>query len=335
MMSERSFKNSGIRFARVRGIDFWIHWSLLLWFGYVLYQAWIDEGTWWEAFLSTGVWYLVVFATILFHEIGHCVFAARQGGGADAIVLWPLGGLAYCDAPHLPWNQFWVAAGGPIFQLLPTALAGGALLILGLAPGPFPSSTDSLLSTALSTYVWWNLAILTFNLIPVYPLDGGRMFQAILWGKLKSHGRATLVTIWASRITIFSLLLVGFFVKDRSVGWLSWPGVFILFWALFETEKLRVRLQAGEEGEDYVFGYDFSRGYTSLERTATRDQRKAPPSLIGKLRTRSRENRETREAEINRRIDALLEKISKEGLPSLTRRERKFLSWASKRMRRG
>jgi len=210
-------------------------------------------------------------------------------------------------------------------------LAGLLNWILGIKAGAFPGFQESYLAVALGAFFWWNAVILAFNLVPLYPLDGGRMFHALLWGKLKSHGRATLITIWVSRGVIILALIVGLFVRDQVY---SWPVVLILIWALYETERLRHRLQGGEEGEDYAFGYDFSRGYTSLERTATRDRPQARPSLFQRLRTRARESREVREAEVRRQVDTLLEKIAREGLASLSRGERKFLERASRRFPR-
>jgi Zn-dependent protease len=333
-MDERSFKNSGLRLGRIYGVELWIHWALLLWFGYVFYLEWIDatEATRWDSILRTVVWGLATWGTIIIHELGHCYAAHRQGGGADAIVLWPLGGLAYCDAPHLPRNQFWVAIGGPLAQVIPTALAGAAILALHLDVGMFPRANESYLAVALGSFFWWNVVCLVFNLIPLYPLDGGRVFQALLWGKLRNFGRASLITIWASRVTALTGIFLGLFVLDQRFSWLT---VGILIWALYGAERLRMRLLSGEE-EDYVFGYDFSRGYTSLERTATRERPKSKQraSIIERFKTRSRARAELRETEIRRQVDVLLDKISKEGMASLSHAERKFLEQASKKFHR-
>ncbi len=331
-MSERSFKNSGIRFGHIYGIELWIHWTLLIWFAYILYGAWIDlhkYQTGLETMLHTLFWWLAVFGTILIHELGHCYAAFRNGGGADAIVLWPLGGLAYCDAPQLPWNQFWVAAGGPLMQLLPITITGAIILTFNLSAGVFPSYGQSYVSTILGALFWWNLIILAFNLLPIYPLDGGRIFQSLLWWKLKSHGRASLITVWTSRITIIVCGLFSFiFLRDH---W--WPVFLVLIWAYYGTERLKIRLVSGEESEDHVFGYDFSRGYTSLERTSSRGRPRSRPSILNKIRERSRTKRELQEEESRKRVDRLLEKIHRGGMASLSRSERKFLEQASKKFK--
>jgi len=311
------------------GIELWLHWTLLIWFAYVFYGAWVSPGRLGggETILRTIFWWFAIFGSILFHEMGHCYAASRQGGGADAIVLWPLGGLAYCDAPHLPRNQFWVAAGGPLFQLIPMAAAGALILGFNVTTGPFPHDGSSYLAMILGALFYWNLIILIFNLIPIYALDGGRMLQALLWGKSQSYGRATLITVWTSRISIFiCAFLALFFLRDYYL-----PVLIILLWQFFETERLRIRLLSGEENEDDVFGYDFSRGYTSLERTTTRERPKRRASFFSKLRARSRAKRELQEAETKKRVDILLDKISREGMQSLTRGERRFLEQASKK----
>src|SRR5262245_7422311 len=235
-MDERSFKNSGLRLGRIFGIELWIHWALLLWFGYVFYLGWIEstEQTRWSSLLRAGLWMLATWGTILIHELGHCYAAHRQGGGADAIVLWPLGGLALCDAPHLPRNQFWVAIGGPLAQLIPTALAGAAILLLKYEPGLFPHAEESYLAVALGALFWWSVVMLAFNVIPRYPFDGGRMFQAILWGKLRNYGRATLITIWTSRITGLLAVFLVLFVLDQRFSWLT---VGVLLWGLYGNEQ--------------------------------------------------------------------------------------------------
>ncbi len=335
-MREMSFSRSGLRAGRIRGIDVWIHWSLLLWFAYVFYREWVGQKDGapmggWEMMLHLAVWWVAVGFSILVHELGHCYFAFQQGGSADAVVLWPLGGLAHCDAPHLPRNQFFVAAGGPIAQLLVTIPAG---IWIALSPdlnaSAFPTAGQSLLGTALGALFWQNVLLLVLNVIPIYPLDGGRMFQALVWGKLGSFGRATIVTVWTSRTVIILTLIVGLLLPKERTGSFSFLAFMVLIWAVIETERLNQRLRSGEDG-DFVFGYDFSRGYTSLERTATRSRSQARLSFMQRLKLRAQENRQVRESETRRRVDAILEKISREGMTSLSRRERKFLDRASRR----
>ncbi len=337
-MEPRNFKTSGIWAGRLRGIDLWIHWSLLLLFAYEIYQHWILIKRW-EALGNWGLWTAAIFATIFLHELGHCYAAFRMGGGADAIVLWPLGGLAYCDAPRLPRAQFWVATGGPLVNVGLAAFLAGAFLALdlsGLAPGMRIPFFDINYSSPywlifLQGFFIWNNTLLLFNLLPIYPLDGGRIFQALLWARLHSYGRASLATVWASRAAILLLVLFAFFIAGESTRWFA---LVIALWAFMHTEMLRHRLQ--EEEEDYVFGYDFSRGYTSLERTMVKEKRRPRRqkiSIFERFKRHLAKKRALRLAALKDRVDRLLEKISREGMQSLTPGEHRFLEGASRKLR--
>ncbi|MBI4586698.1 MAG: site-2 protease family protein [Planctomycetes bacterium] len=337
-MEQRNFRTSGLWIARLRGIDLWIHWSLLLLFAYEIYKHWIHMAGW-ESLGYWGLWTAAIFATIFLHELGHCYAAFRVGGGADAIVLWPLGGLAYCDAPRAPRAQFWVAAGGPLVNVGLAAFLAAAFLAMdssGLAPGigiPFFSINFSApyWLIFLQGFFSWNITILLFNLLPIYPLDGGRIFQAVLWARLRSYGRASLVTVWASRVALLLLVLFAFFFAGESTRWLT---LAIAVWAFMHTEMLRHRLQ--EEEEDHVFGYDFSRGYTSLERTMVKEKRRSRRqklSFFERYKRHLAKKRALKLAALKDRVDRLLEKISREGMQSLTPGEHRFLEGASRKLK--
>ncbi|MBI3723552.1 M50 family metallopeptidase, partial [bacterium] len=118
----------------------------------------------------------VVWLSVLLHEFGHCFGARRVGGDAREILMWPLGGLAMCEAPQTPWAQFVTTACGPLVTLILTLIGfflRGPLESYGYQPW--------LLATVLFGA---NLAMLIFNVVPAYPLDGGRMFQELLWLRL-------------------------------------------------------------------------------------------------------------------------------------------------------
>ncbi len=338
-MSELSFRTAGVRIGRIKGIDIWVHWTLLLLLVYQLYQLWIDQSH--AGLLALELWGLAtlgLFLTILLHELGHCYAAYRMGGGADHVLLWPLGGLAYCDAPNTARSQFWVAAGGPLVNvaiavlmvLIDTGIyfTTGSFLYLHIdfaALEEFP-----IVRYSLQGLFWLNIVLLIFNLLPIYPLDGGRIFQAIMWRRLESYGRATLITIWASRIGLLALLILSFFppLKD----YLGYFVFAIIIWAYLQTERLRQSLH--EREEDSVFGYDFSRGYTSLERTMPATKQKArKPGFFERLRQKREERERRRIIELRQRVDAILQKISTSGMASLTPRERRLLEQASKKLK--
>ena len=240
-MTQRvSFSSSGgIHIGRLRGVDIQVHWLLIVLALWQLHNyIGLADGDTRRGVIFWLMEFVALFVTILLHVFGHVFAARRVGGWAQEIILWPLGGLAYCEAPHRPGPQFAVAAGGPAVNLL----------IFGVTLGVFELLPENLVGEALGTLrftlVHWNLVLLVFNVLPVYPLDGGRMFQALVWGilarrrTLGAYGRSVAATVWAARITAGAgVLLV---VTDRFA--LPVDPVFtviILLWCWYTTEQLR------------------------------------------------------------------------------------------------
>jgi len=195
-----SFWSWGLPAGTIAGVRLKIHWTLLLFWGYELDRVLKYELPFW-------VWPLAVtlsFLCILGHELGHCAAARAVGGSAHEIVMWPLGGLAFCHTPNHWRPKFAVAAGGPLVTLI--LLAGFFLLSLAV-PAFSPFSEYRALNLSYRILVDWQLILLIFNLIPIYPLDGGRLFYAGAWALQQRFGkgydsyyRATVATLWVSRI---------------------------------------------------------------------------------------------------------------------------------------
>jgi len=330
-MNVQDFYSWGLPVGSLARIRIKVHWILLGFWLYELNDLLKVEGIgrpmllWYWA-LSIGL----VFVGILLHELGHCFAARSVGGSAENILLWPLGGLAFCQAPNLPRSQFIVAAGGPAVTLVIFLLSSVTFLILrSYLP---PESQGLFFDHVYYLLVRYQMALLIFNLIPLYPLDGGRMFHALTWGYFgrQSHagayGRASLITVYVSRACVIlgSLYAIYDFTKTGRL-WM----LFLFLWAWSGTEGLRRRVREGEE-EDYAFGYDFSRGYTSLEGSGPRvsgDSRTRAGGLTGWLQRAKQRRAEKRQPspEEKKRVDELLEKISREGMMALNKEERQFL----------
>ena len=332
-MAFRDFKTRGIRVGRLFGIDIWIHWLLLLWILYDFFSIWVRPELGAEHFGYQALSTAATFLIILLHEYGHCYAAYRVGGSASAVVLWPLGGLAHCDAPMTPRAQFWVALGGPLVNVAIAVV----LLIVFLTPivpdntaifGSGGANPGYLLSFLLGMFQW-NLVLLVFNLLPIHPLDGGRILQTILWGRSQSYGNATLKIIWITRISLVILVFLTIFGLADLLRFNRWFVFIIVIWAYIQTEQLRMSLlQAAEDGGS--FGYDFSRGYSSLDNTAdARPARPRKPTWRERRQMKREAKEKERKAEIRKRVDGLLDKISREGMNSLTEAERRFLQEAS------
>ncbi len=305
--------------------------------------AWIDVAT-----LS-----LILLGSVLAHEFGHCFAARRMQGDAHEVLIWPLGGLANVDVPHTAKANFIVAAAGPAVDLVLCVLPA-LLLAFTVDPAYQPPwsptwypfrwepkggvwlttwSGNRELVTAvwpvfLARLFWLNWVLFWLNIILVgFPMDAGRMLQAALWPQL-GYRQATLVAVFAGFITMFVVMVFAICTNELLPLCL---GLFIYVacrnqWIILET--------GGEEG---LFGYDFSQGYTSLER----DQPPAPVVrrvswwqrwLQKRAARKMQREQETREAD-ERRLDQLLEKVQRQGLTALTEEERRFMKRVSDRYR--
>ncbi len=171
----------GLRLFRVAGVDVHVHFT---WFIAALFV--LHDG---PSGYSSLAWpvaaYLTGFAIILLHEFGH-VFACRWvGGTADRVILWPLGGLAVVSPPPRPGAQAVMTLAGPLVNLILAPVLIALAFALAPATDDAPRTDEEMFVTSLA---WFNLIVLVFNLLPLFPLDGGRLLHALLWRWL---GRST------------------------------------------------------------------------------------------------------------------------------------------------
>ena len=180
---------------------------------------------------------LLFFAGLLLHELGHALVAKRQGMEIEGITLWLLGGVARIlgEFPS-PGAEFRVAVAGPAVSLVIGATFAAVAWL-----APLPDAVDGVV-------VWMgisNLFLLAFNLIPAYPLDGGRILHAVLWRFQRDRGAATRISAGIGRG--FGIVLVGVGIagvlaaQDPRWGWLSVMGVFLLMAATGESRTEQVR----------------------------------------------------------------------------------------------
>jgi Zn-dependent protease len=298
-------------------------------------------GTWVDALAIVGL----LFLSVLLHEFGHCFGARLMDGDAREVLIWPLGGLASVEVPHTPRANFVTAMMGPVVNLL-LCVVTGVLLLVAVDPGlqplwdptayPYRTWTDG----SMTLYQWdgdkvavadtWalfltrlfyvNWLLLLFNLVLIgFPMDSGRMLQCILWPRF-GYTTATRAAVFCGFVTMFVLIVVCFWVNESIFLGLA---LFIFLacrqqWILLETG-----------GEDSVFGYDFSQGYTSLERDQPPPPRKRRPGFFQRWLQRRAAKKHQREIETRaaeeQRMDELLEKIQREGKQALTDEENRFL----------
>jgi len=206
-----------IRLFRFAGIDVFLHWS---WFVFAMYE--IRGGV---SNYSSVTWnvleYLSLFLIVLLHEFGHSLACRQVGGQANQIVLWPLGGVAYVDPPQRPGATLWSIAAGPLVNVALFPILGGLYLLSG-SLGWATTMPD--VHTLLHAILWIDAGLLIFNILPIYPLDGGQILRSLLWFVL---GRARSLMV----ATIFGFVgiacIIGFAFWAQSV-WLGAIAVYML-----------------------------------------------------------------------------------------------------------
>lgn len=198
--------NGSWKLARVAGIDIRVHWTFLLLVGWIGAEYFLDGGGMTAAAFGVAL-LLAVFFCVVLHELGHA-FAARQFGiRTEDITLLPIGGIARLKRmPRQPLQELWIAVAGPLVNV-----AIAAVLLLGLLLfsdmrnlSPRNLGSVSLLGFTLSLLLT-NLMLVAFNLLPAFPMDGGRMLRALLAMKFR-YVRATQL---AARIGQAMAVLMG------------------------------------------------------------------------------------------------------------------------------
>jgi Zn-dependent protease len=198
------------------------------------------------AYLTTVATVLLFFGSLIVHELGHAVAARREGVGVTRIELFLFGGMTHMSREsQTPGEEFRIAVAGPLGTLLvlmicvgiDMAIVGPDRLIHAIRLEDTVSITPVLL--ALSWLVPMNLLILIFNLVPAYPLDGGRIARAIVWRATGDRLRGTRA---AAKIGEgFSLLLAAFGIFLTASGY-GFSGLWLLFLAFMIWQSARAAL---------------------------------------------------------------------------------------------
>lgn len=193
-----------IRIFSFLGIDVYLHWS---WFFVALYGIYYRTHEY-SSLGWNGLEYLALFALVLLHEFGHQLACRQVGGVTHDIILWPLGGVAYVSPPQRPGAQLWSIAAGPLVNVALTPLLLG-LVLLSRQLGWGASLPD--LNTLLHIILYINVGLLVFNLLPIYPLDGGQILRSLLWyglGRAYSLQAACIIGfVGAAGIVVLAVLL--------------------------------------------------------------------------------------------------------------------------------
>jgi len=202
-----------IRLFQISGIHVFLHWS---WFLVAVFE--IQQKGRYSSLSWNILEYVALFAIVTMHEFGHALACRQVGGRADKIILWPLGGAAYVDPPPRPGANLWSIAAGPLVNLALMPVLALAWVALRRTSGSSPSDLTEL----VMWLNWINIVLFLFNVLPIYPLDGGKILRSLLW-YVMGRARSLMASVIVGFIGVAGLGLLAFFSQN---GWL---GVIALF----------------------------------------------------------------------------------------------------------
>jgi Zn-dependent protease len=207
------------KLARIAGIDVYMHATFLLLIGWVAFSHWTEQQSW-GAVLSGVFFILLLFVFVVMHEYGHALTARKYGIKTRDITLYPIGGVARLERmPEKPIEELWVALAGPAVNVvIATVLFGYLVLTRTFQPLTSLSiSTGSFIERLMVVNLW----LVLFNLIPAFPMDGGRVLRALLGLRLE-YVQATQIAANVGQGFAFLFGFIGLFTNP-----------FLVFIALF------------------------------------------------------------------------------------------------------
>jgi Zn-dependent protease len=229
-------RKEGIQIGRIYGIPIFLHTSWFIIFGLIAFsfasefdalQLNLSTSRLWGLGLMTSA---LFFGSLVFHEVAHSIVAKHYKIPVVSITLFVFGGVSRIGRePERALEEFNIAVAGPLSSLL---LAGGFWLVARQA------GSNAILSTLAGSLAWINFSLAMFNLIPGFPLDGGHIFRAAVWGVNKDFARATRAAARSGQVIAYGMIALGaaaaitpYFPRvGGPVGglWLAFIGWFIL-----------------------------------------------------------------------------------------------------------
>lgn len=239
-----------IRIARIAGIPIGISpWWLVI-VGLITWSLGADYFPAEVDGLDTSVYYLLgfvsallLFASILLHELGHAIVARRHGINVEEIELWLLGGVSKMrDEAHDPSDELRYALAGP-------AVTAAIALLFGAIALALPSSSSEVVRALVDYQLLVNALIFGFNMLPAFPLDGGRVLRSILWSRSHDLERSTTTAAIVGRAFGYAFVALGvleLFAGGPAGLWLAIVGLFLI--AASGAQAVSAQVQATFSG---------------------------------------------------------------------------------------
>ncbi|MBI2826289.1 MAG: site-2 protease family protein [Planctomycetia bacterium] len=210
------------KLGSVASIGIYVHWTFLLVIGWIVMMRW-TEGATAAGVLESVVFVLAIFGCVVLHELGHALAAKHYGIRTRDITLLPIGGLARLERmPEEPIQEFWVALAGPAVNVL---IAAVLLVFLLAAAGATAFDVSSLEGAGfLVQLLAVNIFLVLFNMLPAFPMDGGRVLRAVIAHFSGDYVGATQVAASIGQVMAILFGIAGLFVLHNP---------FLIFIALF------------------------------------------------------------------------------------------------------
>ena len=236
-----------VRVGRIAGIEVGLHWSLAIVFALIVWTlagqvlpVFVPDQSQSAYWIVSAIAGLLFYASLLSHEMGHALVATRLGVKVDGITLWIFGGVARLKGDvSTPGIEAKIAIAGPLVSLALAILFAAATFALDATGGP------PLIEGGCAWLAGSNAILLIFNLVPAFPLDGGRLLRAWLWRRRGDRYRATVTAAWLGKMCAFLLIglgLVELFIQGAWSGlWLVFLGWFLMSAARSEEAQLLMR----------------------------------------------------------------------------------------------
>lgn len=227
------------RIGELAGIDVYVHGTFVLLLGYVAVTHLTRGHDLLEALAGVGI-VVAMFAIVVLHELGHALVARRFGIGTRDITLLPIGGVARLERmPDDPRQELLVAVAGPAVNVVLGGLFFAALLLLDQTPGV--ASLRVVGGPFLAKLMWINVSLAVFNMLPAFPMDGGRVLRAVLAMRM-SHLRATDLAASVGKALAVVLGIGGFFLSPMLVF------IALFVWIGAQGEASHEHLRSSLEG---------------------------------------------------------------------------------------
>lgn len=202
-----------IRLIQIAGISVFLHWS---WFLVAVYE--INSRGRYSSLTWNALEFVALFAIITLHEFGHALACRQVGGRADQIVLWPLGGVAYVTPPPRPGATLWSIVAGPLVNVVLIPVLGLLFLVFAFRVDSSLPQTDFMQFVGALNLM--NIGLLIFNILPIYPLDGGKILWALLWFVL-GRARSLMIAVMVGFVGVAGIALLAILGQSIWIGILA------------------------------------------------------------------------------------------------------------------